>query len=132
MHDMEKYLTEQRKALLTFLQAHPDETFSVSKLSKRLQGSDISVSAVYRNIGKLVETGLVERSIRNGSREMQYQFVGHKECSQCIHLTCVKCGRICHMDQSNAQQMVSNLLQTDEFLVDKKKTVLYGICKACR
>ena len=129
---MEKYLTEQRKRLYAFLQSQPDRKFTARQMADSLQGDGISLSAVYRNIAKLVEEGFAERSIQEGSRDIFYQYVGHRACNECIHLECTKCGRIFHMDSAAAEQMINSLLHADEFSIDKKKTVLHGACKSCR
>lgn len=128
---MEKYLTEQRKRLFAFLQSQPDKKFTARQIADALQKSGVSQSAVYRNLSKLADEGLVERSIQEGNRQISFQYIAHRECSECIHLECTKCGRIFHMDSAAAQQMINSLLHADEFCIDKKKTVLYGACKSC-
>ena len=43
---MQTYATKQRKALLAFLEEHPDELFSVKEIAEARSGDGISLSAV--------------------------------------------------------------------------------------
>ena len=125
------YKTEQRKILYTLLKAHPHEALSVKDIASALSDKDISVSAIYRNLAVMTEDGLVQRSIKGGSREALYQFVGCDDCRGELHLTCTECGRSFHMDHALAKSMQESIMQSDGFQIDNSKTNLYGTCKAC-
>lgn len=124
---MASYSTEQRKLLMLYLRCHPDKYFSARQIAEALKEAGISQSAVYRNLALLEEEGFVSRTLKSGGRESVYQFVGADACQNCLHLTCVKCGSICHME---AKEIEALLPQTG-FTLDRKKTVLYGVCLNC-
>ena len=124
---MATYATEQRKVLMLFLQCNPDKQFSAKEIADALEEGGISRSAVYRNLSFLEKEGLVSRTVKAGCRESLYQFVGADACRSCLHLTCVKCGSICHMKAAE----VEALLPENGFKLDRKKTVLYGVCREC-
>lgn len=129
---MREYTTEQRKILLSFLKAHSDETFSIEELSAQLCAKkNISVSAIYRNIGKLVSDGLVQRLTKDNSRKFFYQYMGDAECCHHLHLMCTDCGQIFHLDHPSMDVITASVLQSSRFSLDKKKTVLYGLCSTC-
>ena len=48
-----KYMTKQRKALLSYLSSHADEKLSAKQLEEALCCEGISISAVYRNLSEL-------------------------------------------------------------------------------
>ena len=50
---MSRYSTKQRKSLLAYLSAHPDELLSTRQIADALQHEKISLSAVYRNLSEL-------------------------------------------------------------------------------
>lgn len=129
---MARYLTEQRKELISFLRSHPDRQFSAKQVAESLEESGISLSAVYRNLESLEEAGLVSCFIKEGSREVFYQYMDADACKNCIHLTCTKCGRTFHMDAAAAEQMLDAVSKADGFEVSKTRTVLYGLCKNCK
>ncbi len=65
---MAKYLTRQRKRLLTYLSEHTDEQMTARQIADALTADNISISAVYRNLSALEEEGLLKRSVREGTR----------------------------------------------------------------
>ena len=124
---MSKYATEQRKLLMLFLQCNPDKRFSAREIADALSDAEISQSAVYRNLAFLEKEGKVSRSVREGKRESVYQFVAADACRSCLHLSCTKCGTICHMKAAE----IESILPNNGFTLDRQKTVLYGVCHEC-
>lgn len=129
---MPKYATRQRAALLRFLADHADESLSASEIAQALSQENISRSAVYRNLAELEAEGKVCRVSQGGSREALYRFTDAEECRECLHMTCVRCGRTYHMADLDADNLVRALIRNEGFRVDKASTVLYGTCSACR
>lgn len=123
---MSNYSTEQRKLLMLFLQCRPDECFSAAEIAEALSDASVSLSAVYRNLSYLEREGLVTRRVKEGRRESLYQFVASPACENCLHLSCVKCGSVRHMQATSLEALVSGA-----FTLDCKKTVLYGVCREC-
>lgn len=125
-------MTKQRKALLNYLSMHADERLSAKQLEDALKSEGISISAVYRNLSELEREGKVRRVNNSGSREVFYQYTDGAHCKDCLHLSCEKCGKTYHMNSAVAQTLIENLVQSDEFTIDKANTVLYGVCGDCR
>ena len=129
---MKKYATDQREMLLSFLREHPDQQFSIEEISNQLCiGKEISISTIYRNINKLVEEEAVRRFSKEGSRKFLYQFIGVGNCSEHLHLTCNLCGQIYHVNDESMKMILLSALQSD-FIIDKKKSMLYGVCRKCK
>lgn len=126
---MREYETEQRKALFVFLEQNKDYQFTVDEIAVHLTG--ISTSAIYRNIGKLMEEGSVQRFQKDGSRKFLYQYVGDTECCHHIHLKCNSCGKIVHADRQMTNAILSQVAQNNQFQIDILKTVFVGNCKNC-
>ena len=129
---MPKYMTKQRKTLLSYLSDHADEKLSARRIEADLSSEGISMSAVYRNLSELEKEGKVRRVNKSGSREVFYQYTDGEHCKECLHLSCEKCGKTYHMNTPGAQMLIQNLAQSDEFTIDKANTVLYGVCKDCK
>lgn len=128
---MKKYSTEQRKYLLSFFRQHPDRQFSVEEIAKMLRKThSISVSAIYRNIKAMVEDGSLQRYAASGSRKSLYQYIGENGCSEHIHLKCEKCGLLFHMDDHATEAVLASAMNSN-FNIDKRKTILYGLCEKC-
>ena len=129
---MEKYITGQRKVLLDFLCSHCDRQFTIEEITKALCGDNtISKSAIYRNIDKLVREGSVQKSAAEGSRKFCYRYVEDTGCSDHLHMKCVICGRLYHLDSEATQTILKLAQMNGSFRVNEKKTVLYGMCGNC-
>ena len=120
-------MTKQRKTLLGYLSAHPDEALSAQEIAAALEGEGVSLSAVYRNLAELETDGQIRRTSREGS-----QFTGSDACRNSLHLKCKKCGRTFHMDSTGAAQLLGVVEKAEGFAVDKGDTVLYGVCEICQ
>ncbi len=128
---MNLYMTQQRKILYSFFQKNIDKQFAVRDIVATVKDCEISLSAVYRNLGSLEKNGLIRRSIKEGSRECVYQYIHPEECQSHIHMECQGCGDTFHLDDSIAEAMRSAVRSVSGFTVCSPKTVLYGNCKDC-
>lgn len=129
---MAKYLTRQRKMLLSYLSQHHDESLSPRQIADALESEGISVSAIYRNLAALEAEGKVRRVAIGTSREAFFQYADADECRNSLHLSCTKCGRTFHMALPDAALLETSLAQNEGFAIDKANTVLYGTCENCQ
>ncbi|MBQ4379409.1 MAG: transcriptional repressor [Treponema sp.] len=126
------YNTEQRNALLTFLSENPDKTFSAKEIVTALSGKNISKSSVYRNLSELESEKKIKRVKKAGSNESFYQFYDNSECKNHIHLSCISCGKIFHLESARTEKLVSEVEEADGFEISRGETTLYGTCKECQ
>lgn len=130
---MEEYKTCQRKALIDFFKQHCDCCFSVEEIAKNLCCSEsISKSAVYRNIDKLVKEGSLQRIAEEGSRRFLYRYADSEKCSSHLHLKCLVCGNVFHMSDDQTNMLLAAVKKSSAFVIDSKRTLLYGMCEKCR
>jgi len=129
---LQTYATKQRKALLAFLEEHPDELFSVKEIAEALSGEGISLSAVYRNVAEMEGEGKLQKVTRDGTRTVFYRYADDEECKKHLHLSCFQCGRTYHMEEPVTDELIRAVAKSSDFEVDSQSTVLYGVCKACR
>jgi Fur family ferric uptake transcriptional regulator len=99
------YHTQQRCALLAFLSAHADEQFTVEQLLAAMGDEAPGRSTVYRALDR--------------------------HCDAHLHLKCVDCGRLIHLDEDVSDALQSDLLRAAGFTVDGRSTTIYGTCAAC-
>ena len=132
MQLMAKYQTRQRKRLLEYLSAHTDEQMTVRQIADALAADSISTSAVYRNLSDLEADGLLKRSVREGTREVFYQYIAAEECKESLHLSCRMCGKSIHLGDKETERLLDSTLKSTGFQIDKTETILYGVCADCR
>lgn len=121
---MTKYNTKQRMQFLSFLEGNPDSSFSAKDIKEAI--GDISLSAVYRNLATLEKDGCIRK---HGDR---YEYIGSKKCRSCLHMNCKSCGKSFHLNGVFSEFIISNVLSSEKFEIDKNDTVFYGLCKSCR
>ena len=129
---MAKYVTKQRRQLLDYLSRHTDEQMTARQIADALTQESISLSAVYRNLSDLEADGLLKRSVREGTRDVFYQYIAAEECKDSLHLSCRVCGKSIHLGEKEAEQLLHSTLESTGFQIDKTETILYGICADCR
>ena len=129
---MAKYVTKQRRQLLDYLSRHTDEQMTARQIADALTQENISLSAVYRNLSDLEADGLLKRSVREGTRDVFYQYIAAEECKDSLHLSCRVCGKSIHLGEKEAEQLLHSTLESTGFQIDKTETILYGICADCR
>lgn len=82
---------------------------------------------LFKNVIMLFET-----ENRVDIREIFFQYTDAPECRDCLHLSCKRCGKICHMNTDGAEMLIRSIAEKEGFSLDKTETVLYGICEACQ
>ncbi|MGE4485568.1 MAG: Fur family transcriptional regulator [Oscillospiraceae bacterium] len=128
------YLTEQRRRLLDFLHENPERQYKIVEIFEALsqRRDPPAKSTVYRLIKKLVEEGLVRRFVNGTSRQFLYQLVDGERCSYHLHLKCLGCGKLIHMDDEMSDLFQGKIRAINNFELDEKKTLLFGRCESCR
>ena len=130
---MSSYRTEQKKTLLDFLSKNKDNSFTIDEITEKLQteGASVGRSTVYRLVNRLVEDGAVRRFVKSNSRSASYQLVAGEHCECHLHLKCLGCGMLFHMDEEISDELVNKIRRSSAFSVDEEESVLYGKCSAC-
>ncbi len=128
------YQTAGREALADFLSGNPDRQFSVSELCLSVNGdSSRGKSSIYRRLDELCRSGEVLRTQSEHGRESLYRYIGSRcNCADHFHETCTVCGAIRHLTCADADDFAAHLLEMHGFSVDRRLSVLYGICADCR
>lgn len=126
-----QYNTKQRELLLKFFNDNHDKTFSAEQIIEALKQSDISISAVYRNLSSLEKEGKIKKVTKSSSRKAYYQFLDCSECREHLHITCTKCGKTTHLPDTDCMLITQNILHNSKFNIDKNNTILYGLCDKC-
>ena len=74
-----------------------------------------------------VLTDKERRFTREGTASSVYQLAGKCCCSEHLHIKCVDCGLLIHLDNAACDA----LAKTTGFVIDDEKSMLYGHCANC-
>ena len=134
---MAEYITEQKKTLLGFLRQHSERSFTIDELTDGINKTAQSLgripgkSTVYRLMTRLVEEGTVKRFVRGHSRRFVYQIVSGERCHLHLHMKCMKCGKLFHLDEGLSDELMDKVKKLCNFSVNESETVLFGNCAEC-
>lgn len=131
MGNRNNYNTKQRNIVLDYLLDNQSECFTANSITAGLSNKDVKISktTIYRCLEKFVADGTVIRySTDNGGAFYRYNTKG---CDGHLHLKCLECGCLIHLDCSFAQKLYSHISKQHQFKFDTAKSVFYGTCEQC-
>ncbi len=133
MSSSNKYNTRQRRLVEDFLCRSGSAHITADALAVALKkdGCDIGRTTVYRTLEKLSEAGRVRKYTAAG-RSACYEYIGSSECEGHYHLKCTCCGSLIHLECEKIADILSHISLEHSFLIDRTKTVFYGLCEGCR
>lgn len=129
------YSTKSRQEIMKYLEASAGKTVSASDILDHLQavGLNVSPTTVYRNLDRLYEEKKILKYVAEKGEKAVYQLEAEgRHCAEHLHLKCVRCGKIIHMDCDFMDEVREHLMRGHGFALQCEGTVLYGYCEACR
>ncbi len=131
-----KYKTKQREMLIEYLESVPGVHITAGEVCEYLKkkGASIGQSTVYRQLESLVDEGLLNKYIVDGSSPACFEYAGaegHADAELCFHCKCEKCGRLIHLHCDEIEVMQMHLFSEHQFKMDPLRTVFYGLCEQC-
>ena len=121
------YQTQQKAALLAFLERNAEHQFTIDEIIATMGEAAPAKSTAYRLIKKLCDDGQVRRFTREGTASSVYQLAGSSCCSEHLHIKCVDCGLLIHLDSAACD----TLAKATGCVIDDEKSMLYGHCANC-
>lgn len=129
------YQTHQRNQLISFFEAHPNETFTIDEITEKLRdqlGQDApSRSTVYRTVADLEKEKLLQRMYLADRRRSAYQYRDQHACASHLHIRCEKCHALVHLDADVSDEIEKLLRQNAERIAGRRHTILVGRCRKC-
>lgn len=123
-------MTAQRLAIADVVlgtQRHVSAEEVATMLEDR--GARAGTATVYRTLEVLVRSGLVvERDFGEGFKRFEAaRGIPHHE-----HLICSVCGRVTEFRDERLERMTTLLAEAHDFLRQRHRLVIYGLCGECR
>lgn len=129
------YVTANRKRILEFLQKSDERAVTAADVSAYLkeQNCEVNITTVYRYLDKLAKDGVLIKYVAEKGGQSAYQYVQPgRDCSEHLHLKCVRCGRIIHLDCHFMKEISDHIKEEHEFLLQCRQSILYGVCRDCQ
>ena len=127
------YRTRLKSELLSLLKEHKAQAMSAKDIYECLQkrGQSANLATVYRQLDRLVEEKALVKSIPEHGKSAHYLWSEAGACYEHLHMQCMHCGRILHLDCHDADSFARHLEDEHGFVLCVQKTVLYGVCADC-
>lgn len=130
-----QYSTPSRKRILEFLKESNDRAVTASDVAQYLAGQNnaVNITTIYRYLDKLAKEGTIMKYVAEKGSQSAYQFVEPgRHCGEHLHLKCVRCGKIIHLDCHFMEEISNHILQDHNFVLQCRNSVLYGLCDDCQ
>jgi len=102
----------------------------LSKKGLRNTWQRLSILDTFLSSGKLMcECGLADE-IKIGNKKTRYeQKAGHGHHD---HLICTKCGKFIEIHDDTIERLQEKLAEANDFIPQRHKLEIYGLCKKCK
>ncbi len=123
------YNTGRREEIIAYFKNRRDEALSLDEVCCALTGDGEGKSSIYRIVAKLVSLGVLKKLSSPDSRHCKYQYLG-EHCSAHLHLKCLGCGRLIHLDSDRSRELSQTVMTLGNFSLDST-SLLFGKCESC-
>ena len=124
-----------RRKILEYLKNSNDHTVTAADVDEYLKkhDSEVNITTIYRYLDKLAKDGTVIKYVAEKGCQAAYQYVEPgRGCEQHLHLKCVKCGKIIHLECHFMEEISHHIEESHGFTLQCKNSILYGVCKECK
>lgn len=128
------YTTKARTEILEYIKENSSLTVSASDIENHLKQSGFNTNAttIYRYLEKLCDEQIIVKYPDKSGEKSVYQLSDEeKDCNNHLHLKCVSCGKLIHMDCDFINEMSEHIKKNHNFNIIYKGNMLYGICENC-
>ena len=135
MTKRQSYNTKARRLILEFLELKQESTVSAADISEYLEkmGVTVNQATVYRCLNKLDDEKRLLKFTDEDTQKSVYRLIGEKNnCAEHIHIKCVKCGRLMHLECGFMHDIKKHLSESHGFELQCGGSILYSLCEKCR
>lgn len=131
---MAQYNTLQRQILIEFMTKNKNKSLSVDEWVSLMNYEIIDTkpparSTVYRLMQRLVKENLIIQSI--SQKSITYCIANCSNTNKHLHLKCITCGNISHVDNKMSHNLSNKILKQYDFEINLVDTIVYGKCTKC-
>lgn len=122
---------------MKYLESMPQVHFTAGDICEyfKSKGTPVGQSTIYRHLESLVDEGILNKYIVDGTSPACFEYLGRENCGEemsCYHCKCEKCGKLIHLHCEEIEEIQKHLFRDHQFQMDPKRTVFYGLCEKCR
>lgn len=122
------YNTEKKKLLIDLFENNKDKSYQANELISDFK-TDMNKATIYRQLQKLEDAKVIRKVYNEKTKTYEYQYANN--CSNHLHLKCIKCGNLIHLSCQEADLFINHILNIHGFSVNQFSSSINGICKEC-
>ena len=108
------YSTVSHTKIMKYLADNKDKLVTVNDIDNFLKGEGIEVnsSTIYRFLNKLSDGGELMKYVAKKGEMSSFQYIGDEKhnCKEHLHLHCIKCGKIIHLECGFMQEIKGHIM----------------------
>lgn len=137
MAERGRYNTRQRQLVMACMAENQDAFLTVDDVCDRLraQGEPVGRTTVYRTVEALVGEGTLSKVVSARGVAARYKLLPPAPAEEAHaqgQLCCLSCGRAIPLSCGMLGSFAEHVEHDHGFVIDGRRTVLYGYCRACR
>lgn len=121
------YNTKQKDEIQRIIKNF-NKPFTIKDIHSLLK--DVGLTTIYRVVDKMYSDGDLNKTIE-GSNTF-YQYLEKCENINHFYLKCSNCGSLIHIDCECIEKLNNHILKEHDFLPNKDKIIINGICSNCK
>ena len=125
----ETYNTKQKEIILRAIKKK-NSTFTIKEIYNDLK-ENIGLTTIYRLVNNLQKDGLLNKTV-GSNNTTYYEYLEKCDHDNHFYLKCQNCMKIKHIDCDCINDLSSHILNYHNFILNKEKIVINGICSSCR
>ncbi|HAN41553.1 MAG TPA: transcriptional repressor [Candidatus Cloacimonetes bacterium] len=95
----------------------------------RIRNAEVSLATIYRTLPLLLESGLIQHSMRQESRDMYEHIFGHP---RHLHWICRQCGAVSETSLDAIMPYLEQAAREQHFELEDYSLNLMGLCWRCK
>ena len=125
---MKNYSRQREEIIKVIKDSYNHPTAEEIYMIVKAKDPAVSRSTVYRNLGLLVETGMIKQiSMKVGADRYDYMRAPHN------HVMCTKCGKIFDFEYSFEYEKLEEIIKEQTGIeISKDGIALEGVCDSCK
>ena len=130
------YKTTSHKKIMEYFADNQDKMVKVADIDGYLkkEGVEVNSSTIYRYLNKLSQDGTIIKYVASKGEMSSFQYIGNDghNCKEHLHLRCIKCEKIIHLECDFMDEISEHIMDHHGFSLICESSVLYGVCKKCK
>ena len=131
----QRYQTRGRILIEEYLMEHRARVVTAEELHRYLEqeGAGVNITTIYRQLERLASQSQVRIFPAEKGKKSGYQYsVEEVQCHDHLHLQCVDCGKIIHLNCHFMDEIARHISGDHNFDLRCENSVLFGKCSECQ